>query len=305
MTLARPFLALLLLALPTLAAAPQAVTDDLGQEIRLPAAPQRIVSLAPSNTELLFAIGLGDRVVGVTEYCNFPPAAQTIESVAGFSDLNAEKIAAVQPDLVIASRGNDAEALETVRRLGVPVFGLANNTVAQTIESLRRLGRLTGQQEVAGRVAEQLQARVDSVIARVQRASAPPPSVLWGFAGDPIYTAGDGTIIDDVIVTAGGRNLGREAGSGWPQVSLETVVGWEPAVLLTSLRVGDDGVGDGDAGAAVAAEVARLRQVDGWRTLPAIRDGRLVHVEGDLLTRAGPRIVDAVEILADALIPPR
>ena len=122
-------LSILLKSLPV-SAGPEAVVDDLGIEVRLATEPRRIVSLAPSNTELLFALGLGDRVVGVTRFCNYPPAAQDIDAVAGFSDLSVEMIAAVRPDLVIASRGNDPESLETVRQMGVPVFALANNSVA-------------------------------------------------------------------------------------------------------------------------------------------------------------------------------
>jgi iron complex transport system substrate-binding protein len=284
-----------------------AVVDDLGTEVLLPAAPQRIVSLAPSNTELLFALGLGERIVGVTKYCNYPPAAGAVEQVAGFSDLSVEKIAAVRPDLVVASRGNDAEGLETVRQMGIPVFALANNSVAEVIESVRRLGQLTGRQQAGERLATVLQARIDTVTNRVASSLLAAdsddtghgrPRVLWGMASEPIYTAGASSIIDDVIEVAGGANLGREAGEGWPQVSLETVVDWQVDVLLMSLRLRE-----GTAVAAIDAELARMRGMDGWRQLPAVKTGRLVHVDGDVLTRAGPRIVDAVELLAKALHP--
>ena len=298
-----------LAALPAVAAAPaadvpQSVLDDLGNEISLAAGPLRIVSLAPSNTEQLFALGLGDHIVGVTRFCNHPQAATAIEQVAGFSDLSAEKIAQVRPNLVVASRGNDAESLETVRQMGVPVFALANNSVAQVIESVLRLGRLTGRQEAARQLAATMQARIDDVRRRVTAslsgAEEPGrrPRVLWGFVGETIYTAGGGSIIDDVIDVAGGVNLGREAGDGWPQVSLETVVDWGVDVWLTSLSLGDGSVVD-----AMASELARMRDMDGWRQLPAVKAGRLVHVDGDVLTRAGPRIIDAVEILAAALHP--
>lgn len=296
-------------AMPAVATAPagdvpQPVIDDLGNEISLPAGSLRIVSLAPSNTELLFALGLGEHIVGVTRFCDYPKAARNIEQVAGFSDLSVEKIAHVRPNLVVASRGNDAEALETVRQMGVPVFALANNSVAEVIESVLRLGRLTGRQEAARKLAATMQARVESVAGRItaslSSAEEPVrrPRVLWGFVGDTIYTAGAGTIIDDVIDVAGGVNLGREAGAGWPQVSLETVVDWRVDVWLTSLRLGDGSVAD-----AVNAELARMRGMDGWRQLPAVKRGRLVHVDGDVLTRAGPRIIDAVELLAAALHP--
>jgi iron complex transport system substrate-binding protein len=288
----------LVLVVP-LTAAPQSVVDDQGNEVLLATEPMRIVSLAPSNTELLFALGLGGRVVGVTRFCNYPPEAEDIEEVAGFSDLSVEMIASVRPDLVLASRGNDAESIETVRQMGVPIFALANNSVAQVIESVRRLGRLTGQQQAAAALSQSLQARLDTVATLVAAdSSVAMPRVLWGFVGDPIYTAGKGSIIDDVIRTAGGVNLGREAGDGWPQVSLETVVDWRVDVLLTSLHIDAGSVED-----AVDAELRRMRDLDGWRHLPAVTSGRLVHIDGDMLTRPGPRIIDAVEHLAAKLHP--
>jgi len=284
---------------PPVGAAPEEVVDDMGTGVLLSGEPVRIVSLAPSNTELLFAMGLGARVVGVTRYCNYPPAVAAIEKVAGFSDLSVEMIAAVRPDLVIASRGNDPESLETVRQMGVPVFALANNSVAEVIESVRRLGRLTGQQQAAETMALCLQARVDNVTQRVLADSATAPvRVLWGFVGETIYTAGTGSIIDDVIRTAGGINLGREAGEGWPQVSLETVVDWRVEVLLTSLNLGERSLTD-----AIEEELSRMRSLDGWRQLPAVASGGLVHIDADVLTRPGPRSVEAVELLAARLHP--
>lgn len=279
----------LLVAATAFAANPVAVTDDLGQQTCLAVAPLRIVSLAPSNTELLFALGLGDRVVGVTEYCNWPEAAARIEKVAGYTDLSVEKIAAVRPDLVVAARGNDLEGLETLRRLGIPVFAFAANGVDDVLRAVDRLGQLTGQTDGAQALETQLRARVEAVRRRVQ--GRPRPLVLWGFAADPIYTAGAGSLIDDVIEQAGGSNAGRRAAGLWPQVSLETVVGWAPDVLLMSPST--------DA----AGELAQLRTLDGWRDLPAVRSGRVVRIDGDLLTRAGPRLVDALEQLAAQLHP--
>ncbi len=297
---------LALLLAPTLSAAsaPEAVVDDLGDTVQLASEPLRIVSLAPNNTELLYALGLGDRVVGVTRYCNYPAAATQVEQVAGFADLSLEKIATVRPDLVLASRGNDPEALDSVRQLGVPVFGLANNSVAQVIDSVRRLGRLTGRQQAATKLAAALEARVERVRQKVvARPAAERPRVLWGFVGDPIYTAGEGTIIDDVIRVAGGINIGRQAGPGWPQVSLEAVVDWQAEVLLTSLHLDGAVVDDGAVATAVAVELGRMRQLTGWQQLPAVQQGRLVHIDADVLTRAGPRIIDAVEQLSAALFP--
>ncbi|MEE3264889.1 MAG: cobalamin-binding protein [Candidatus Latescibacterota bacterium] len=253
--------------------------------------PTRIVSLAPSNTEILFAIGAGDRLVGVTQWCNYPTAVKDIEQVAGYSDLNIERITAVRPDLIIAARGNDLEGLRSLEQMGVPVFALNVQTLDAMIDAVRRLGRLTGTTDRSDSLARMLTARLEEVDRRIL--DRPRPRVLWGYVADPIYTAGPGSLIDNMIERAGGENVARGAQVTWPQVSLETIVAWAPQVLLTSLG----------GGMQPAGEIDRLREIDGWKELPAIKNGRIVHVEGDLLTRAGPRLVDAVEILANQLHP--
>lgn len=265
------------------------VVDDLGEQVTLQKVPLRIVSLAPSNTEILFAIGAGPHVVGVTQWCNYPAAAQAIEQVAGYSDLNIERITAAQPDLIVAARGNDLEGLQSLRQMGVPIFALNVQSVESMLDAVSRLGQLTGNVVQADSLIGQLRRRMARVDQRI--ASRPRPRVMWGYVAEPVYTAGPGSLIDDVIERAGGENVARGAQGTWPQVSLETIVAWAPQVLLTSLG----------KGMQPAGEVERLMQVDGWKDLPAIRDGRLVHVDGDLLTRAGPRLVDAVELLADQL----
>jgi iron complex transport system substrate-binding protein len=252
--------------------------------------PQRIVSLAPSNTEFLFAIGLGDRVVGVTEYCNYPDAASRVERVAGFSTLSAEKIASVEPDLVLAARGNDLEGLEMVRKMGIPVFAIDVQSVDQLVEVVRRIGRITGADAAAGELADSLHGRIITVRQAISESKAERPKVFWGFWGEPIYTAGAGTIIDDVIHQAGGDNVGRSAPGSWPQIGLEALVALAPEVIITTSSPG--GVD------AMAGQIDRLRSFEGWKSLPAVKSGRVHFIEGDLLTRPGPRLIEALEQLA-------
>ena len=272
--------------------------DDLGNALTLEKAPLRIVSLAPSNTEFLFAMGLGSRVVGVTEYCNYPEPVEQIEKVAGFSTLSAEKIASVRPDLVLAARGNDLEGLEMVRKMGIPVFAIDVQSVDQLLGAVQRIGRITGANAAAADLADRLRLRV----ARVRQAIAEskgeeePPTVFWGFWGEPIYTAGAGTIIDDVIHQAGGYNVGRAAPGSWPQLSLEALVGLAPEVIITTSSPG--------GADAMAGQIDRLRSFEGWKSLPAVKSGRVHFIEGDLLTRPGPRLIEALEQLASLIHPP-
>ena len=274
---------------PAATLSPTAV-DDLGDTLTLERVPQRIVSLAPSNTEFLFALGLGDRVVGVTEYCNYPDAARTVERVAGFSTLSAEKIASVEPDLVLAARGNDLEGLEMVRKMGISVFAIDVQSVDQLVEAVRRIGRITGADVAAGELADSLHLRIVTVRQAISESKAVRPKVFWGFWGEPIYTAGEGTIIDDVIHRAGGDNVGRSAPGSWPQIGLEALVALAPEVIITTSSPG--GVD------AMAGQIDRLRSFEGWKSLPAVKSGRVHFVEGDLLTRPGPRLIEALEQLA-------
>ncbi|MCC7264845.1 MAG: cobalamin-binding protein [Candidatus Latescibacteria bacterium] len=271
----------------------QPVIDDLGVSVVLGKAPTRIVSLAPSNTELLFALGLGERVVGVTEYCNYPPEAQRVEKVAGFSDLNLEKIIAVAPELVVAARGNDLEGIAALRGAGIAVFSLDIQTLEGLIESTGRLGRLAGAPEAAQRLQTEWRGRLAGVRARVD-SSAARPRVMWGYFGEPVYTAGAGTLIDDLIAVAGGTNLGRRAAGAWPQVDLETIISWAPEVLLTA-AMGED--------QSAESELARLRGLAGWGQLPAVRQGRVYQLNSDWLTRPGPRAMLALEELNALLYP--
>jgi iron complex transport system substrate-binding protein len=257
--------------------------DDLQAVVALDAPAQRIVSLAPSNTEILFALGMGKRVVGVTEYCNFPPAAGQITKVASYNSVNLELIAAARPDLVLAIRGNDAEGLEGIRKMGIPVFALEIQTVDQVFAALERVGRLTGTEKHAKSMADSLRLQVKRIVARQDSA---PLTVLWGHLSDPIYTAGKETFIDDVLLLAGAENLGRRAPGAWPQVSLETLVGWQPHVIVTT---------DGRAAEGLDSEITRLRDTDGWKALPAVAQGNILFVDGDLLLRPGPRVVQALD----------
>jgi iron complex transport system substrate-binding protein len=268
--------------------------DDLGARARLEKPPQRIVSLAPSNTELLFALGLGKRVVGVTEYCNYPEEAQSLEKVAGYNTMSLEKVVAVQPDLVLAARGNDLEGVESLRRLGTPVFALDIQSVGQLLKAIERLGRLTGAEEEAAKLKGQLGQRVRRVEKALEGVEE-RPRVMWGYWSDPVYTAGKSTMIDDVFALAGGDNVGRRAEGAWPQVSLETILAWAPQVIFTTyVPGGPDSLG---------GEMARLRAVDGWKNVPAVQQGRIYYVEGDWLTRPGPRLVQALEHIARHLHP--
>ena len=268
------------------------IRDDLGETFSFSSIPMRVISLAPSNTEMLFALGAGNRIVGVTEYCNYPLEANSINKVAGFNTVNLEKVAQVRPELILAIRGNDMESLRSLRQLGIPVFSFDIQNLDQVSSALRRLGALLGVENRANTIADSLESRV-RLVRREIKDVPDKPKVMWGFWGDPIYTAGAKTMIDDVIETAGGKNMGRLAKGAWPQISLETVVQWAPDVIITTHVPG--GVGH------LLNEVNRLRETDGWKLIPAVQSGRIHYVEADWLLRPGPRLVDALQSVAHLL----
>ncbi len=267
------------------------VKDDLGIEVGLATSPQRIISLAPNNTELLFALGLGEKLVGVTEYCDYPEAAQSIDRVGGYSTMSVEKIVAADPDLVVGARGNDPEGLETLRQMEIKVFALDIQTVDQLLLAVQRLGALTGAEAQAEILRQAWKRRVEQVKAAVDTL-AERPGVLWGYWGETVYTAGKGNVIDDVIHLAGGENVGRAAPGTWPQVSVETIVSWAPQVIVTTYLPGHAGED------FLQKEIARLQGMDGWKSVSAVRKGRIYYVESDWLMRPGPRLIDALEQMA-------
>ena len=268
--------------------------DDLGVSVEIAGGPERIVSLAPSNTELLYALGLGNKVVGVTEVCDFPVEVAKVEKVAGFNSVNLEKIAAVKPDLVLAARGNDIEGIRSLRELGIRVFSLDIQSLQQLLQAVDRVGALCGVEAEAARLRRGLDKRIQNVADRLAQAQG-KPRVLWGYWSDPVYTAGPGTMIDDVITQAGGFNVASAAERAWPQVGLETILSWAPEVIVTTyLPTGQD---------SLATEILRLQKTDGWKMVPAISDSRLYYIEADWLMRPGPRLVNAYEQLARTIHP--
>ncbi len=268
--------------------------DARGVTVELPRQPMRLVSLAPSNTELLFALGVGPRIVGVTEYCDFPAEAGAITKVASYSDMSVERIMAAHPDLVLAARGNDLEGLKSLQELGVPAVALDIQTIPELMSAVGSVGRLLGVTAAADSLARGLGTRVATVSASVQDIpTAQRPRVMWGYWGDPIFTAGPGSLIDHLIREAGGINVAGEAPVRWPQVSLESVVDWAPDVLVTTHLPAEF--------STMSSELEKLRAMDGWRSIPAVRNGHVYHMEANILTRSGPRMVDGLERLAAIL----
>lgn len=279
---------------PPPAAAGITFTDDLGRTVELAATPQRIVSIAPSVTEMLFAIGAGDQVVGVTEFCNFPPEAQEREKIGGFSvrSISVEAIVGLEPDLVIAGTADQAPISEALEPLGVNIVVLAPLSFADVYANISALGEITGNADQAQQVADEMQERVDAVVAVVAEIPADErPRVFYEVFGEPLITAGPDTFIGEMIDLAGATNIFADVNEDYPQISAEEVVARDPQVILAP------------DSHQPAPTPELLAQRPGWAEISAVQNERVYQMDGDMVSRPGPRLADALEAMVAALYP--
>lgn len=291
--------------------------DDLGHHCVMSAYPQRIISLSPSLTEMLFAIGCDStRIVGVTTFCDYPPAAMRIAKVGGIVDASLEAMLLLRPDLVLATRGNPLELIESLMQLGIPVYAMEDRgDLARVFTNIRRLGEVTGRDAEANALADSLQSRLDAV-SRATATLAPQqrPRVYFGELGDVLWTAGPGSHVDGVISAAGGANVAADAPDAWCPLALEAVLARDPEVYFGSYAGIPASAIPRDPVAAGAARTERLlaaqtrardylRGHAAWRTTSLGREPRIFLVEEDRILRPGPRVIDVLEEFARFLHP--
>jgi iron complex transport system substrate-binding protein len=274
---------------PELAAFPLAITDDLGNEVTIEAEPQRIVSMAPNHTQILYALGLGDKVVGVTEYCSYPPEAQEKPKVGGFSDIDLEQAVGLNPDLVLGTSIHAQSVGPALVERGLKVVLINPETVDDVLERIVLVGRVTGREEAAIVLADELRERIEATMDKAQKAGS-KPRVYWELSND-LYTAGPGSFIDDLITRAGGINIAADAKEQWPQLNLEALILADPEVIVLA----DHPYGE-------TAEKVKARP--GWADISAVKNDRIVEVLDDaLVSQPGPRVAEALEFVARALHP--
>ena len=268
-------------------------TDGIGREITLDGPAQRVVSLAPSNTEILFAIGAGDQVVGRDAYSDYPAEAGAVTDIGDtYGDLNTELIVSLEPDLVLAAEINTQEQVKALEDLGLTVYYLKNPlTLEEMYNNLQIVAQLTGHEAEAATLIESLKARVAAIDDAIAPISS-RPTVFYEIDGaDPAkpYTAGKGTFITLLIERAGGSNIAADI-DGYPQLSLEQVVAADPSFIIL-----------GDSAFGVTAELVAGRP--GWENLSAVKNNQILPFDDNLLSRPGPRLVDGLEALVGILHP--
>jgi iron complex transport system substrate-binding protein len=266
------------------------VTDEVGRRVQIPREMDRVVSLAPNLTEIVFALGDGNRLAGDSDFCDYPAEALQKPHVGGPVNPNLEEIVSLMPDLVLATKSiNRRETVNALDRIGLPVYVTDPHSVQGMIASVEHLGSALGAEKSAATLADDLRERLSDLDHRL--AGAAPRRVLFVVWTDPLISVGRGTFIADALRRAGGRSV-VETTAEWPHVSLEEIVRLQPEVLVfASAHAGD-----------TQRDIGQLRTRPGWRNLEAMRNGNIVVVS-DAINRPAPRMVDAIERLARALHP--
>ena len=265
------------------------VTDDAGRQVTLKNLPTRIVSLAPSNTEVVYALGLGDLLVGDTEYCDYPPEAKSKPKIGGFANIDLEKVVGLNPDLVLATNIHAKTVVPELEKRGITVVVVEPKNVGDVLAKITFVGKLTGASENAAKLTGQLKIRIDAVTGKVATAKI-KPRVFYEI-DKSLYTAGPGSFIDDMIANAGGVNIAADAKGSYAQLSPEAIIARDPQVML---------LGDMNFGESPESVKAR----PGWSNISAVKSGRIVPISDEnVIARPGPRIVEGLEMLARALYP--
>jgi iron complex transport system substrate-binding protein len=259
------------------------VFDDLGRLVAINGTPQRIISLAPSNTEILFALGLGDRVVGVTDYCNYPPEAQQKEKVMGYSTPDIEKIVALNPDLILAGYGNPIDVVYTLEGLGLTVFGIKTTGLDDLLNDVKTVGEVTDKELEAQALTSQMAIGIQAVTNQTEELE-PRPKVfylLWGGEEGALWTAGSGTFVDELIEKAGGVSICHNL-TGFTTISIEDVIARDPEIIIAS-----EGSYDWARNETAPLGTTNASQTD-----------RIFTCDDDLVQRPGPRLVEGLEWFA-------
>jgi iron complex transport system substrate-binding protein len=268
---------------------PRTFVDDLGRKVYLAKAPTRVVSLAPSITEILYAIGLNDEIVGVTEFCDYPPAAMQKPKV-GYTHPNIEVIVTLQPDLVLAPRAFlRADLLAKLEQLKIPTFVVDPESFEEIPSRIQTVGRILNRSSSADGVAMTMRQRIAAIRNKMEAVAM--VRVLYVLNSEPLITVGPGSYIHQVINVAGGSNIASKATVPYPHLNMETVLKEDPEIIIFPI------------GKAEGIPLSEQQQWLRWTSLSAVKQGRLHQIPADVLNRPGPRIVEGLEALARIIHP--
>ncbi|WP_028777860.1 ABC transporter substrate-binding protein [Shimazuella kribbensis] len=263
---------------------PLTIKDQAGNTVTIPKIPERIISLVPSNTEILFAIGAGQKVVGVTTNDDYPKEVKSLPKV-GDMTINAEKVVAQKPDIIFASMLNGKETIDKLKKLGLTVFVLDANSIKGVYQSIDLAGQVTNQLNQSDQLIGKMEQEKLKVFREVAQAKKNKLVKVWIESDPSLYTAGKGTLLNELITIAGGDNVAKNI-AGWPQISSEQVVKWNPDVIVS--MYGDTSV---------------IKNRAGWSTVNAVKEKKIISIDPNIISRPGPRIIEAMQQLAKTFYP--
>jgi iron complex transport system substrate-binding protein len=267
-------------------------TDHVGRTVEIKGIPQRIISLSPSNTEMIYALGLQDRLVGVTSYDNYPPEVKDKTVVSDFSTVDLEKVVNAKPDLVLADNIQMKDTIPALEKLGITVYTMSPDNLDEICGDLTTLGQITGKTREAAALVAGMQTRIKAVTDLTARLTdAQKPRVLFVTWHDPIWTAGSDTMIQYLINDAGGVNIAADL-KGYATITLESVVQRNPQIIVVMSSMGDQ-----------HTSLDYIKANPQFASTDAVKNGQVVEIDADIFGRTAPRIVDGLETLAKLLHP--
>lgn len=269
---------------------PYTFKDVLGRTAVLKKAPKRIISIAPATTEILYALGLGSKIVAVSSYCDYPADTAKKEKVGAFNDPNIEKIISLQPDIVFGAAGVSVPALKQLDDLGIPSYVSDARTISGTMDTILDIARVTDTLAEGKELVASMKKRVEKITSKTSKLPASKkPKVFYEQWNNPLMTAGPRTFIDDMIVMAGGINIAGDSKVEWPAYSLEVLVQKNPDIILH---------------ASAYYPVSEIKSRKGWNVIKAVKTGNIVHLpDENVVSRPSYRIVEGLEDIAKAIHP--
>ncbi len=260
-------------------------TDFFGQQVEIKEAPQRILSLSPAATEILFALGLDEEIVGTTDYCSYPEAALSKPKVGGFTNPNMEIIVQAEPDLILLASGVQTEYIEAFKKYGLTTFALDAQTIDQVIENILLVGDITLRQDEAKIITDDMLSRINFVKEKTQ--GLEKPLVFFEVWDDPLLSAGPETFIADILEISSAENFAADAKSDYPQISLELLLERDPDIYMAIDHKNNLPAGERP----------------GFQNLQAVQNGKYFRIEDDLVTKPGPRVILGLEEIARNIHP--
>ncbi|MEI6845645.1 MAG: cobalamin-binding protein [Candidatus Firestonebacteria bacterium] len=281
---------LLLLAFSFAAEFPLTITDDVGLSAIITKEPVRIISLAPSNTEILFMLGLGDKVTGVSGNCDYPEAAKKKEKIGEFFSPNLEKIISLKPDLVLAGGGVQKELALKLSAFGIPTLTLYPVNLTNMLADVSLVGKATGKEKEARALANSLKARIEAV--KEISKNKKKPRIYFEIWNQPVTSAGKGSFLNELIELAGGENIFADINKTFPEVSTEEIIKRNPEIIITAYM------------SKTGKLKKEIKERAGWGSIKAVKEERIYDdIDSDLLLRSGPRLVYGLEELSKRIFP--